>query len=177
MGAPPAAVAILASGRPQAKARGAVTVRGGGEVAYRLQVASPAAVPFTKARLKRIMVYLDDLSAPDGPQLRHDLTPASFDDPLDFDGLLQGHRYRVTMKAFGPETNGPNAPNVEAQADEASSLAFEVGPQEEFIDLNARGGLILTLRDRSFQGQGQGGIQLQPGLLESTQQAEGLVHP
>lgn len=133
-------------------------------------------VPFTKSRLSRIEVFLEDLQSELGPQRSHDLLPSQFNGPLRFDGLLEGGSYRITMRAWQPANMLlPSGVQLEAQADEASSLSFEVPPFTPLVDLDEAGGLVLALKDRDAALAGAGGIQLQPGVIQNPAASEALV--
>lgn len=163
-----------------AQAKGSLRVRDASP-ARRLQAeASPAPgislVPFTKSRLSRVEVFLDDLGAEVGPQRSHDLSPSQFNNALVFDNLVEGGSYRITLKAWQPANLSlPLGNQLEAQADEGSSLSFAVPLLTPLVDLDPLGGLVLTLKDRDSASQGAGGIQLQPGVIQNPAASEALV--
>lgn len=148
---------------------------------FQLLVANPGPtpvpmVPFTKSRLSKVQVFLEDLGGQAGPQLIHDLSPSQFDFSLFFSPLGSGNSYRITLKAWQPANLAlPDQGLLEAQDDANSRLDFALDANQGFVDLDGLGGLVLTLKDRDFQGTASGGIQLQEGSLSSTTQPEGLA--
>lgn len=137
---------------------------------------SEAILPFAKANLARVDVFLWSAPLNASPTLVavHQLTADQFDTPLDFSNLLPDAPYRLTVKAF--QAADGNTPDVLVEAqDDAGSVTNFSTVANEIIDLDALGGIQLTLLDRVFHGEAPGAITLTEGVLESTTSPEGIA--
>lgn len=180
-GTTPAAMApagVVAPAAPAAKAITApVTARGSLRIAEsgrRLAaVPVPNLFPFTRSRLVRVELYLTPLGDDAGPaELSHLILPAGFDATVSFT-MKPDVPYRIAVKAFQPEDATDADSLVEAQSDEASGVDVS-GPAGAFIDLDLRGGIPVTLKDRTFQGKTSAGFGVVDGNLTSTGSGEAL---
>jgi hypothetical protein len=129
------------------------TVRAVGRLAFPAEVGGAytllaSRLPFDKRHLQRVEVFAAPRDRPDAAALVATVLPAQFTSRVTLEGLQAETGYRLSVKAWQPDTDAPDSPLLEAQDNTISITAFTTGAAGSTFDLDSRGGILVWLKGR-----------------------------